>query len=287
MTNRIQESFEQIKAPQPLKESTMKYLQGERRKRSRRRTGPVWRAALAGCAALALFLGAGVYMVRTPVSYISIDVNPSLELALNCFDRVVSVTPYNEDGEMLLEGLKVEGRFYADAIDLIVESDGMQKYLTEEAALTFTVASGSEAREGMLLTGIEQSSGCTRYGGTGCHADVSTVSDAHSNGMSFGKYAAYLILSEYDDTIGVEDCSRMTMAEIQSQICAHENHAGESCHENHGGQGYGMQGSAAPQESVTPQEDSAPQENTAPQEPAADGNTHHPEPEHGHGYGHH
>lgn len=45
--------------------------------------------------------------------------------------------------------------------------------------------------------------------------------------MSFGKYRAYLELSEYDQNVTVEDCHGMTMGEIQNRINrCRQNHAG-------------------------------------------------------------
>lgn len=47
--------------------------------------------ALAACAVLiALGIGGGAYVYQTPVAYVGIDINPSIELGVNYFDRVVS-----------------------------------------------------------------------------------------------------------------------------------------------------------------------------------------------------
>ena len=51
---------------------------------------------------LAVSIG-GYSYIQTPVSYVSIDVNPSVELTLNRVDRVISATAFNGDGEAVLE----------------------------------------------------------------------------------------------------------------------------------------------------------------------------------------
>ena len=53
---------------------------------------PVFRraAALAAGLVLLFFIG-GSWVFMTPTAYISIDINPSLELGINRFDRIVSV----------------------------------------------------------------------------------------------------------------------------------------------------------------------------------------------------
>ena len=56
--------------------------------------------------ALALAMGVilssagGAYAyAKAPVAYVSMDINPSVELGVNVFDNVVSVEAYNEDGK--------------------------------------------------------------------------------------------------------------------------------------------------------------------------------------------
>lgn len=243
MANRIKDGLSSVKASEELKASTIAYLQTERERRGRRPFGlfgfsPSMRGVLAAaCLAVLLTGGIGGYQViRTPVSYISIDVNPSIELALNRLDRVVSAAAYNEDGEIVLDGVSVRGKTYVDAIDAIVESDAMSGYLTEDAALTFTVASEVNKKEESLQAGVEQSHGCRGHGGQSVNVGMELVSEAHGHGVSFGKYAAYLELAQYDDSVTVEDCRGMSMSEIHHQIDAHEHGCAAGQHGEQGGE---------------------------------------------------
>ena len=233
MGNKIKNAFEPIKASDKMKNSTIRYLQQVRTTQSPKPIAHTWQRSFAvACAMLFIVIGiGGLYTVRTPVSYVSIDVNPSIELALNRYDRVVSATAYNEDGTSVLAGLNINGMLYTQAIDVILESDAMQPYLAEDSALTFTVASGNTDKETEIITGIENCHGCSKHGGVSYTADVSSLSEAHGYGMSFGKYAAYLTLSQYDNTITTEDCHDMTMGEIHRQINAYES---EGEHRNNG-----------------------------------------------------
>lgn len=234
MTGKIHDAFDTIQASNELKVSTMYFLQNEREKRQYYKKYPGYRNVLAAvCVLLMLTVGIGSYSIfQTPVSYISIDVNPSVELTLNRFDRVVSAVPYNEDGQLVLDGLVVKGKHYTDAIDQIVEGEAMGTYLSDRAALTFTVASQNSSKENELITKIERSAGCMSYRGRCTNADVSTVNKAHDNGLSLGKYTAYLELSQYDDSITVEDCKHMSMANIHHQISTHKNGEYHSNQEN-------------------------------------------------------
>lgn len=243
-SNRIHEAFDSVKAGEELKSLTKEYLrtarQREGRQRRRADTGkPVFRRAFAGlCVMLALVLGGGGYFfMGIPVSYVSIDVNPSIELALNRLDRVISAEAYNEDGIIILNTISVGGMYYTEAVEQLVKSEAMQPYLSENAGLTFTVASGSAQKENALLGGIESTSGCREHGGLGYGADIGTVQEAHDNGLSLGKYAAYQVLSQYDGSITADDCHDMTMSEIHGLIEAHE-HGGYDGNGRHN-EGYG------------------------------------------------
>ena len=53
-------------------------------------------------------------------------------------------------------------------------------------------------------------------------ADIEIVEDAHSYGLSFGKYYAYLQLSQYDSGVTPEDCKHMDISTIHELTCEHE-----------------------------------------------------------------
>lgn len=233
MTNKIHNAFDKIEATEELKSSTMQFLRAEREKRTPCQTRTVWMKVLVPvCVIVIFFVGLGGYhTMKTPVSYVSIDVNPSVELALNRYDRVISSTAYNEEGESVLEGINVKGKLYTEAIDTIVESPAMQPYLTEDAELTFTVATSDSAKESSLITGLKHCSGGRKHGGQSHRAEFSSVSEAHDHDLSFGKYAAYLELSQYDSSVTAADCHDMTMAEIHSRI---NEHANENRHNGNG-----------------------------------------------------
>lgn len=229
MSNKIHHAFGQIEASPGLKESTRQYVQQER---ERRLKSPVlvWRrVAAAICVILILCVGAGgYYIMEAPVSYVSIDVNPSIELTLNRFDRVVAVAAYNDDAEGIVNNLEVRGMLCDEAVDSIADSEGMQPYLNGENILVLTVASSSVTKRSALLSSLKRCHSYAENEGHGYSADVGLISEAHEHDMSFGKYEAYCILSEYDDTISVEDCHDMSMSEIHNRINEHGN-CGNGC----------------------------------------------------------
>lgn len=227
MTNRVQDAFDSIKADTELKESTKRFVNEkykENLRPGRHRSG-LRLAVSFSCAILMFVMGAaGYFWIQTPVSYVSIDVNPSIELSLNRFDRVVSAEAYNLEGEEILNGLSLKGKKYTEAIHEVVECDGMRAYLSGTSEVVLTVAA-EESRERKLDRGVRR---CAGHMGQGCHnacADIEVISKAHECGLSFGKYNAYLKLLEYDSTITADDCKDMSMAEIRELIRKYERNA--------------------------------------------------------------
>ncbi len=230
MDNRIQDAFSHVKADPGLKETTKDFLAKKREERSRAlRARAVYKTVAAACAMLLLILGFGGYQwAQTPVSYVSIDVNPSIELGLNCFERVVSAEAYNPEGEEILKGLSLKGKKYMEAINSVVGSKAMSPYLAREEELVLTVAAEG-SREKEIETGVMH---CSNSIGKNCHsviADIKMAASAHNNGMSVGKYNAYLQLSQYDSEVTLDECRHMSMSQIHGLLNEHGHN--EGCHD--------------------------------------------------------
>ncbi len=228
--NRFRKSMEGIRASEELKTNTLKYLEEQRKSRECRKRHLVSRIALAAVCLL-IFLAAGGYTVyREPVSYISIDVNPSVELGLNRFGRVVSAEGYNRDGKDILEQLALNNLPYMKAIERLLENERYVGLLREDSLLVFTVISEeSDSMIEQLLT----NEAWNMYDAFTYTSDKVCREEAHQNEMSFGKYRAYLELAEYDESITVEDCHGMTMQEIQKRINSCGGHGDTEKEENH------------------------------------------------------
>ncbi|MCI9448050.1 MAG: hypothetical protein HFH36_11830 [Lachnospiraceae bacterium] len=222
MDNKIQDAFGKIKADAALKESTKDYLA----KKRGAIINPIpsrafFKAFAAACAMLLLTVGiGGFWWAQTPVSYVSIDINPSIELGLNRFERVVSATAYNPEGEEILRGLSLKGKRYTEAIDCVVESEAMGRYLAGKEELVLTVAA-VDSQEKEIESGVAYYSGSVRHRCHSVSADIETAALAHDNGMSVGKYNAYLQLSQYDSEVTLDECRHMSMAQIHGLLIEH------------------------------------------------------------------
>ena len=217
MNDRIKDAFEQIQAEEALKERTMAFVAGYTAGRAQRSWGYRRLVPLAACLLLVAVCLTGYWAYFVPTAAISIDVNPSLELGINRFDKVISVEGYNEEGQALADSLDVRFLDYTQAIDQILSSIQVSTLLSEDGAMAISVVSENESQCGRLLANIER---CTEgHSNTYCYsADPQDVEDAHALGLSFGKYQAYLDLLALDPTVTPEEVQGMTMREIWDLI---------------------------------------------------------------------
>ncbi|MEG2215463.1 MAG: hypothetical protein RRY09_07595 [Oscillospiraceae bacterium] len=104
---------------------------------------------------LACGLGIGAYSIMAPSSYVSMDVNPSIEYTLNTFDRVLSVNAVNEDGAQILQELNLKDFNNAtidEAIAMTLTKITEEGYFDGNAKGGVVIAtSGKEGGEAELL----------------------------------------------------------------------------------------------------------------------------------------
>lgn len=112
-------------------------------------------SALMIAATLGIF---GYNAYALPNAYVSLDINPSVELATNSFGTVIDVNPLNEDGEKLSEGLTLEGQKVEDALQNLIEEAKTEGYLDEslDNAVAVTVSTDDEAKGEDILKSVEE-----------------------------------------------------------------------------------------------------------------------------------
>ena len=97
------------------------------------------------------FFGYAFY--QTPVAYISLDINPSVELGVNAFNTVVEATSYNADGQAVLYGSQVVNQNIAFAIDVLVESASEKGFIAQDGSTVISVT--SETNDTQLANSIQ------------------------------------------------------------------------------------------------------------------------------------
>lgn len=226
MTERLKRAFDAVHAEEALKERTREYLSRTiyHNKRQRPLTRRILPALAAACLVLALGLG-GSFLYFTPTAFISIDINPSLELGVNRFDRIVSVNAYNEEGQALADTLEVRNLDYRDALEQLLSNQTVDAYLSQDGVLNLTVSGQDDSQCDEIYQAMEDCS--SGHQNVHCHSGSSDlIAQAHAAGMSVGKYQAFLILRELDPDVTAQEVQGMTMAELYDLIDARAREQG-------------------------------------------------------------
>lgn len=220
MKNQIHSSFDEIRAEQKLKTDTKYFLHELYTGTKQPKCNPRKKLILAPLAAmLAVIFALGTFITAVPVSAVSFDMeSSSVELELNTLNKVVRVSCFGEaDGfrELELKSLDCEA-----AVALIIEK--AKKENTDIASAVLTVNCKSDKRAGVLSDKIciDEASNIT----VSCHQSHASLREqAHSYGISTGKYQAYLTLKEYEPGLSIEEVQALSMSELKKRILTHTN----------------------------------------------------------------
>lgn len=228
MRDRIYKAFATVRAEEDWKARTMAAVA----RKSRRRGRPlVWAAA---CCLLFVALGGGLFF--TPVSAISVDINPSLQLTVNLFDRVIGVEAYNEDAGELAQNTPLLFADYPQALRALLAAAPVKACLEKGESLSIFVVCDDEQRSQEMLATVEACAGQGRnvHCQSGGWAESAAAQEA---GLSCGKYRAFLEWQALDPAVTPEDAQGLTMREIREKIAAL---SGEPLPTPGNGQGHGQ-----------------------------------------------
>lgn len=242
MNEKFKNAFNHIRAEDDLKDSTREFLSRKMLEYAKKRTSiqrkfPV--PAVCLLFMLVSFCG-GCWAYFTPVSAISIDINPSVEFSINRFDKVLSVETYHDDGIVLASALDVRFMGYMDAIERVLNDEIIKDCLARDEVLSIVVISADGEQREEMLANVETCVAGRRnvYCGAGNYEDAAK---AREQGLSFGKYRAFLELQALNPDITPEDIQGWTMREIRNRIDALSgaDSDGDWAGNGHYGYGYG------------------------------------------------
>ncbi|MDQ2086727.1 anti-sigma factor domain-containing protein [Herbivorax sp. ANBcel31] len=87
------------------------------------------------------------YNYFTPYSYVSVDINPSMEITLNTFDKVIDVNAINNEGEKLLENTSYKSKNLEDVLDSIFYIASEKGYVSADTENTIMIAVSSKSKK--------------------------------------------------------------------------------------------------------------------------------------------
>ena len=221
MKQMIRDAFDTVTCSDALKKQTCDYVAG-RMRRGRKSAARKLKWAVS-MACLLLFATSGLGGLRlyyAEAAVISIDVNPSIELDINRWGRVVDQTTYGQEGETILQSLSLKHMEYGDALTLLLGSDEMQKYFKKDSLVSITLEAEDDGQA--MLSDLQA---CVDTALKQCHGSVTAeyasvdshmCDEAHEHGMSLGKYYAIQELLTVDPQATLDEFKDKSMKEIRA-----------------------------------------------------------------------
>lgn len=223
MKNRIRSAFGEIQADKGLIDNTAAYLKRESAKRQPKNKSYFMPKLVGTFMAMAVVI-AGIFsynLYSTADAYVSIDVNPSLELTLNRFDRVIATYAFNGDGESILSKADLSGKSYEDAAGLIISFMEAKGYFLNNALVSVTVQAASSERERLLCSALQRLiDEQVQTVGAASQVEVFPVSaevwgKARGCNLSPAKYLAIQELMEVDEEATLEAYTDSSIRQIR------------------------------------------------------------------------
>lgn len=217
--------FDQIKADEYLKERTKAYIRAIAADSETKVNMPDSRcsvikrrfllkrlsfSALSVAFGMIILIG-GYSYYKTPVNYVSLDINPSVSLGLNHFNRVVEADGINTDGDDILNGTKIMNTSVDSAIKKLALHAKEMKYIDEDGSTVIAITAISDQDEtavkirGQISDTLQSmvSDGTLNAVIYTDSADLQLRSEAQKFGLSPGKYKLLLLLESLDAEIEI------------------------------------------------------------------------------------
>ncbi|MFR7767089.1 MAG: hypothetical protein ACLU0Z_00400 [Oscillospiraceae bacterium] len=103
-------------------------------------------------------LGGGLYATQVPGGVATLDANPSIELTVNKFGRVLSARACNPDAQFVLDDLELRNQSLQTAADEIVaamQTDGYLSADTNSVLVTVEAGKGDARLRDRLAAAVE------------------------------------------------------------------------------------------------------------------------------------
>lgn len=236
MNTYIKSALNQIKAEDDLVEKTEKYLcstllnkkDKEIVKFNIMNMFSIKKFAMAACA-LILVCGvsiAGYAYYKTPVSYLSLDINPSVELGVNSTNNVVSATGFNIDGKTILVEQNIINLSVKDAVKELVKSAYEKGFIANDGSTIISVTSETRNPSAGTILEIDAENGAKEAlrlkGNTAVvykyNVDISKRDLAIKRGITPGKLNIIQELQDVDPTITIDQYKDVPVTEIIKKI---------------------------------------------------------------------
>ena len=182
------------------------------------------------CASLALvllsFAGIGSHSYVEPYSYVSLDINPSIEYALNRYDKVISVAGINTEGQQVVSSIEsdIKNQNITTALGVTIGQLEKDHYINQEGYnhVIVSVYSSNDTKAQSITSRVNTFSA---EKSDICSIDTIPVSkevkdDADSLGITPGKLALIHAVAETtsDSNFDVSQWKDKSVSELETTI---------------------------------------------------------------------
>lgn len=171
-------------------------------------------------------LGYGVYSYNSPYSYIDMDINPSVEITANRYNRIIGTDALNSDGEKLISNENFKNKSVKEGIQSLLLKAIEKGYISEnpDNAVMLTVSSKDEQKAAEVENSIQKTAEDQLEAvDKTANVVVEKVSlqrhtDALNLNISPGKLLLIEKLQEEDSTIKLEDYKDAPVRQILKKM---------------------------------------------------------------------
>lgn len=107
-----------------------------------------------------LLFGSTAYAYYSPVASVTVNINPSIKLDLNRWNKIIKSTPLNEDGKKVLSELNIKNKNLNDALASIVDQAKKDNFINKayiEKGKTITInIDSSKPLKNLKLSDFEE-----------------------------------------------------------------------------------------------------------------------------------
>lgn len=160
----------------------------------------------------------GLYYENFQTIYI--DVNPSVALKLNRFERVIGVEYLNEDAKNLLSGTNLVGCNAQDALETVINACNSAGYVQSDSQIYISASAKEEKKAEELLQKLKGHAENMRqehdetYAVNTYNAKKGEKKDFEKESLSPAKYNVIKEIIEEDDSYKIEDLRDKPMNEL-------------------------------------------------------------------------
>lgn len=231
----FKKALDKVKANENLKQKTTAYILNAGSNvvsinSATYKKPPIYAKRLVAAACMAAVLCAlpigGYAYYQTPTSYVSVDINPSVELGINAFGKVVSVQAYNTDGETVIAGLSLMHANVESAVMLLVKSASQNGYIKDDGSTFISVT--AETNNNKKAEKLQREAQLGAENAIESEDDAATVAsenialdrrdEAISLGITPGKLNLIQKLQELDPAIITDDYKDTSVTDIQKKF---------------------------------------------------------------------